>query len=323
MAGDVRRVGAFNQSFRVQLIIWTVVILATVVVVLTGLIARNASRLLERQTVAQLSQLTSQSARSVEDFLLAREATVDLWSADSLLLSVVRDPGLRAVFATSLTRYLGRYAKQEPWIANVLLVEDSAVIFSVEGKPSVLTKSIAASGLLRTEPGSLQLIDLGDGEGPYGAITRHAVDRGQVMEGIFVVLLLDLHAVQRHLLAEASPSPNGFVALQGPDGAMLVDTPVSPLHLPSTSGTDESFPYDDYLTERHSVAGGPLTVIGLAARSDIETPVRDLVFVAVLLGIGAIMAGTMGDILFHRPCHRANSATEQGCQEDGHHAAWS
>ena len=98
MTDRAKGLSAYNRSIRLQLVTGTVILISAVVVVLTTLSARTASRLLEVQTSAQLSQLATQSARTVRDFLIARAATTELWAADTLLLSVVRDPGLSAVF---------------------------------------------------------------------------------------------------------------------------------------------------------------------------------------------------------------------------------
>jgi len=298
MATKGNGLAAFSRSLRVKLIIWTCVILAVVVVGLTTLIARNASRLLETQTAAQLTQLTAQSARAVSDFIEARERTVDLWAVDSLMLSVARDPGLRAVFLPGLSGYLSSYAEREPWIADILLVENRLPIFSLSGRENVIADPKALFTLTDTASKAQRLVRVVGQEHAHLAIRRQASDRGQLLDGVFVILLLDPKVIQAELLSDTSPSSSGFVALLSDRGQPLVELPVALGELPEPKAAMDVVSNDDYLIERHVVSDSPIYVMGVAARSDIEAPVNRLIYFSVLLGLAAILTGLGGTLYF-------------------------
>lgn len=280
------------------MILWTGLILALVVVGLTTLIARNASNLLETQTAAQLTQLTGQSARAVSDFIEARERTVDLWAVDSLMLSVARDPGLRAVFLPGLAGYLGSYAEREPWISDILLFEDRVPIFSLSGRKKVIADPAALVSLTDPNAPSQRLLQIVGEEQDHLAIRRQASDRGQLLDGVYVILLLDPEIIQTELLSGTSPSSSGFVALQSDRGRSLVDLPIDLGVLPAPRAATDVIPNADYLIERHAVLNSPIYVMGVAARSDIEAPVRRLIYFSAVLGLTAIVIGLLGTLYF-------------------------
>lgn len=285
---------AFNRSIRMQLILGTVIILTAVIILLTTLIARNATRLLEEQTTVQLDQLATQSARAVTDFLDARTATVDLWSADTLLLSVVRDPSLAAVFMPGLRSYLGNYADREPWIGNVIVTRGDDAVFGLYPEHLELQNS----AVLARAPTETTLLEGTQDRPPYLAIRRQARDRGQEVEDVFVTLLLDLEVVQQRLLSDAGLSEDGFAALLGPEGHAMMATPV-PLGLaPDFVPGQQILSNDRFLIQTRTVRGTPLSVVWVAARSDFEAPVRRLVFAAAILGSAAILLGLVGMIYF-------------------------
>lgn len=291
-------VAAFNRSLRVRLILWTGVILAVVVTGLTTFIARNAMSLLETQTAAQLTQLTGQSARAVSDFIEARERTVELWAVDSLMLSVARDPGLRAVFLPGLAGYLGSYAQREPWISDILLVENRVPIFSLSGRDHVLENPMALVTLTDTGSPGQRLVRVVGEDRAHLAIRRQASDRGKLLEGVFVILLVDPEIIQSEILASASPSSSGFVALQSDRGKSLVDLPVALGHLPVPVTDIDTIANSDFLIERHVVPNSPVYVMGVASRSDIEAPVRGFIYISAVLGLAAIIVGLGGTLYF-------------------------
>lgn len=297
MSERPKGLSALNRSIRMQLVVGTVVILIAVVLALTTLIARSATRLLEDQTSIQLEQLSTQSVRALTDFLDARTATVDLWGTDTLLLSVVRDPGLAAVFMPGLRRYLTRYADREPWIGNVFITRGAELVFSLYPDQPGMPDFALFDG---DDDATTTLIAAGDGHPPYLVIRRQARDRGQRMEGVYVSLLLDLSVVQQRLLSNVGMGANGFAALLGPEGQALLDTPVAlDLELgrelvpgPHIQGSAS------YLIQIRAVPETPLNVAWAAARVDIEAPVRSLALAVVLLGGTAILIGLAGMIFF-------------------------
>ncbi|TNF18306.1 MAG: hypothetical protein EP318_18650 [Rhodobacteraceae bacterium] len=285
----------FNRSIRVQLLVGTVIILAAVVLLATTLIARNATQTLERQFSAQVSQLASQSARTVADFIDARSATVDLWAADTLLISVVRDPGLSAVFLPGLARYLARYAEREPWIGDVLLVKEGQALFSLAGMEGWKGQDALIARLTGAPPGEMMLVDRGATR--QLAIRRQTVDRGVPMDQVYVFLLLDLAVAQDRLLEDASPGQAGFAALYDPAGALITPTQGA---IPAFAKiTDpQTNDHSGYLIEARAVPSAPLHVVVAADRSDINAPVRRLVLFSVLFGAAAILLGLTAMIYF-------------------------
>lgn len=291
MSETPKGLSALNRSIRMQLVVGTVLILTAVVLALTTLIARNATRLLEEQTSVQLDQLSTQSARAVSDFLDARTATVDLWGADTLLLSVVKDPGLAAVFMPGLSSYLGKYAQNEPWVGNVIILRDSELVFSLNPEVDHLATFARSS---ETGEATSQLVQAKGEDPPYLVISRQARDRGQPFDGVYVHLLLDLRVVQKKLLSDIVLGEHGFAALLGPDGRTLLETP-----LDSNAETGAQILSNDrYLVQTRPVPNTPLSVAWVASRTDIEKPVRSLALAVVLLGALAISVGFLGTVFF-------------------------
>lgn len=295
MAETPRGLAAFQSSIRMQLVIGTVLILAIVVSLLTALIARNATRQLENETSARLSQLATQSARAVSAFIDARAATVDLWAVDSLLLSVVRDPGLSAVFMPALESYINRYADREPWIENVVVLTEDTVVFALD--PKNAGPVVEAMGPdIAADPDAIHLVP--GSRPPVLAISRPAIDRGQPLDGVLVILVVDVATMHDQLLAEARTGPNGFVALMDATGQPVGDTPIEMPRIGALGTSDRAIQNGEVLVEIRPVPRTPLYVAGVATRSDIQAPVRELVTVSFLLGLGAIGLGLVGTIFF-------------------------
>ncbi len=299
MSRSYRGLASLNRSLRLQLVTGIVVILLTVILLLTTVIARFATRVLEQQTSTQLSGLASQSARTVSDFLDARAATVDLWAADSLLLSVVKDPGLRAVFLPGLAGYLTRYAEQEPWIADVYVVADDNLVFSLSGNVSADNASTLLAQLTAPDNPTVQLLATDNtGHNPRLAIRRNVRDRGQMLEGVAVILLLNLQEVQNQLFADSSVGHSGLLTLLAKNGTPLVDMKELAFHSANLHADSRSAINDHFLIETRPVADTPLQVISLADLEIIEAPVWNLIAVISLLGFGSVVVGFLGTVYF-------------------------
>ncbi|MGR3500918.1 SpoIIE family protein phosphatase [Pseudaestuariivita sp.] len=302
MATEKTAVAAFNMSLRLRLIVWIVVILALVVAALTTLIARRASEVLETQTRAQLAQITAQSARTVGDFLDARARTTALWANDSLLLAVARDPGLRAVFMPGLATYLNGYAEREPWIYDIIVVEDRVPIFALSGRNRVLSEAMSYVTLTSEDMPARQIVRaIGDNR-RFIALREQAVDDGQPLEGIYILLILDPEVMHEVLLADAAPSASGFVSLLGSRGSPFGDQSPDLDRRLAPSSQDffaQSELTDDFaMTEVQPVERSALFVMGVAPLSDIGGPIRSFVTQAAILGVGAILLGFAGTLYF-------------------------
>ncbi|MEM7693151.1 MAG: SpoIIE family protein phosphatase [Pseudomonadota bacterium] len=284
----MRRFGR-DRSIATRLIVGTAVVLLLVVFVLTTVIARGATRLLEAQTESQLTQLVDQSARALGDFLDSRRATLDLWASDSLMLSVVRDPALSAVFLPGLSGYLRRYARREAWIDDVIIFRGEQVQYALSGEATEITlKRLVLPG-----PDGEAVPTVLTGARRL-ALTRTAIDQGQPMVGQFIALVLDVSAINAHLFSDIRPSEHGVLMLTDTIGEPLVPCAAkAPCPAPGQTSAD-------LLTVKRDVAGTGLAIVGLAPRDDIAAPVREMVMLSAGFGLVAILFGTLLTVVVSR-----------------------
>ena len=118
-----------RYSIKAKLVAMTVGIVVSVVVVLTSIIGLISANLLNDESNRQLSQSVEQSVELLSNFVSAREINLDLWASSPLVEAVFSDPAMASVFIPSLRGYFAKIKNREPWIENIFLIQENAVIY--------------------------------------------------------------------------------------------------------------------------------------------------------------------------------------------------
>lgn len=309
-----------RRSLRAKLVVGTVVIIIAVVGILTFVLARNAANLLDRNARDQLAQLLKQSANTLASFLAVQEVNLDLWVAEPVVHSVARDPALGAVFLPGLRDYFADYTDQGPWIENVFLIKDDAVVYAHKASSifpeDAETRSVGAKQLLALPPTGLTALNLKAlhpqlDQGVI-AMKRQLMDEGEPVEGAFILLLLDLEAMQQKLFAPMQVGKHGFLALAARinwEAAETLWIPQQSLDHPERADfvaardqgqllTDTPSRYQTIVLDHRQLDDVPLAIVGVAAWRDVREPVIQLMLFSVGFGLVAVLLGTIGTFIF-------------------------
>src|SRR5262245_64104212 len=93
-------------------------------------------------------------------FFAVRDANLDVWVTNPLPKAVVSDPALGAVFVPSLRDYFARFKTKEPWIKNIYLLKDNAVVYDDAEALPLAEVSGGVQRLLALPPGGLTVLNL-------------------------------------------------------------------------------------------------------------------------------------------------------------------
>jgi signal transduction histidine kinase len=309
-----------TRSIRVKLIVGTVAIVLAVVCILTFVIARNAANLLGKASHDQLAQLLQQSTVMLSNFIAVREANLDLWVAHPLVHAVVNDPALGAVFLPGLRHYFADYAAKEPWIENIYLIKDDAVVYAHAVSwlfpKEATTIPAGVKRLLALPPTGLAVLHrsaLQPGlDRSVMVMKRQLVEEGKPLEGRFLLLLLDLEILQQKLFGPIQVGQHGFLALvatpswgwadalwiprQSPDNPERADFVAA-----SQQGrvlADHPAQYNSIVLDHRTLADSPLAIVGVAALRDVREPVIDLMYYSVGFGLATLCIGIIGTFFF-------------------------
>ena len=312
-----------SLSLRSKLIIGTLVILLVIISALTIVLARNAATLLEKESSNQLSQLLEQSTGILSSFLQARSANLELWAAEPLIHSVANDPALEAIFSLGLRYYFDNYTAKEPWIENILLTKNGTVIYAHADAFPVLAENSTTveerlSQWLSPSSEDTPVFDLdvlvSDNDQGVVVMKRQLTGETGLMEGAFVLLVLNLNEVQQALFSTVKAGTNGFLSVAA---QLSKSTNTSVLWIPSQDVSSEpervdfltayrhdlllsEYPrqYQSIIIDHRKLLNTPLVIVGVAALRDVREPVQRLIYFAIACGSLAIVAGIISVFFF-------------------------
>ena len=307
-----------RYSIRARLIAMTSLVVASVVIALTLVIALAGAAKLRQASEQQLHQGLEQGVALMSNFLEVRESNLRLAVASPLVEAMFNDPALAAVFLPSLRSYFGKTKANEPWISNIILLKGDEPIFDVSesfefsagspGRPGGRERllDLPASGVAVFEPA---LLNKGH-ERPLLVLKRPFVKDGTPMPGAFIVLVLHLDRVQAALFEHTRIGTNGFVALaaQAADGAhilpasIVTSTEVKADLIAASrqwrAFEDGARPFRSLVLQQVPLPGTPFAIIGVAALEDIRAPIANLILLSIAFGLLATAAGVAGAIVF-------------------------
>ena len=308
-----------RRSIRAKLIVGTVVILLTVICVLTFVIARNAINLLEQESSDRLAQLLNQSRGILSSFMQVREANLELWTTDPLVHSVANDPALGAVFMPGLRDYFSDYSAQEPWIDNIYLLANNELIYTHKQSTAMMgaqTTNDKVHAFADLPNYGLSILafsgeaSINDDKGII-IMKRQLIEDGDPIEDTYLILQLDLAAIQQALFDDVKAGKNGFLTLLGHP----IDDPEFPWipeqQTPTRERADfvaadargillDAGParYQSIILDHRSLADTPLSIVGVAALRDVREPVISLIYFSAGFGLIALLIGIIGALIF-------------------------
>ncbi len=307
----------FRRSVKARFIIITVSIVMTVVVVLTWVTAWTSARLLKEESERQLSQSLSQSLEMLSGFMNAREVNLEIWSSNPLVDAVFGDPALAMVFVPSLREHFSKIREKEPWISNIFLIQQDAVVYDdsdafefsegSEGMPegtkrliSAPDKGIVVVNLNQFNRKSNKNVIL---------IKRNIVKKGTAANGNFIVLILDPEIMNSRLFGNIRIGKRGFISIAAESlsgDIVIAKYGQSGIEEECFSETRDRWKRFSDIPDRcgsiilrkQIIPDYPLAVIGVASLDDIREPVSYLVFLSVIFSLLASGFGIWSAVFF-------------------------
>jgi signal transduction histidine kinase len=325
-----------KYSIQARLLAMISVIVVGVVVVLTAVIALLAANMLRQESARQLSQNLEQSVVLLSGFLDSRETNLDLWAANPLVDAMFSDPALASVFLPSLNTYFAKIRQQEPWIAHILLIQRGNVIyddlesgiFSGRGAPAMAT-------VLALPDKGMSVANLSQGKAagskPMLVLKRPFLKDGVVVDGAFMLVILDFSQIRQTLFGKIQIGKHGFISIAAHSkGQSVIVPPLSGIATEETrhftemlgqwhSLTDMPAQHGSIVLKKQILAGRDIVVVAVASQNDISQPVLNMVLLSCLFGLLALLCGVWGAMYFSArltaPVQKLTAKAEQFAME--------
>ncbi len=297
-------------------------VVSAVVLILTLITGYVAIRLLERESNQQLHESLEMGVGMVSGFMNVRNANLNLWSTNPLVVFVAEDPQLGSVFVPSLKNVFLQIREQEPWIDNILILKQGVIVYddrnAVISDPSNEESSGIIREMLRQPPRETAILTVSgtslENHRRQILSFKHVITKnGQPLEECFLIAWMDIERVNEELFRETQIGNNGFLTLGftiQPGGFQVVPPP--PKHVDegkNSRKTKEVFHQsaagwrsprdvpqrqDSILIDIAHLPRESLYLLGIASLEDIQGSVHRLVallafvgLIAAALGIGA------------------------------------
>jgi len=307
----------FRRSIKARFIIITVSIVMTVVVVLTCVTAWTSARLLKEESERQLSQSLSQSLEMLSGFMNAREVSLEIWSSNPLVDAVFGDPALAMVFVPSLREYFSKIREKEPWISNIFLIQQDAVVYddsdAFEFSEGSDGSSEGTKRLISLPDKGIVVVNLNQFNRKLNKnvilIKRNIVKKGTAENGNFIVLILDpeimnsrlfgnIRIGNRGFISIAAESLSGDIAIAKSGQSGIEEECFSEIREQWKRFSDIPDHCGSIILRKQIIPDYPLAVIGLASLDDIREPVSYLVFLSVIFSLLASSFGIWSAVFF-------------------------
>ena len=209
------------RSIKTRIILVTVGLILLVVVVLTGVIATNSSKAMHETLENELDQRARQASNLFLNFLKWQATNLEAWNNQPIVKVFFKSPALAVMSRSGLQTYLRKACENAPWIADILLLDNDAVLYD-HTYPSV--QVFQESGQWKAfldllhgrQPFLFNLGQLRKGQDRWVLVLSQAfTDESKVLEGKIIAIFLDLAKVNRELFADLTVGRKGFITLTG------------------------------------------------------------------------------------------------------------
>ena len=303
------------RSIRTRLILLSAGLILMVTVILTVVIAVNASGVLHSTLESALSQQIRQGSDLFLDFLKWQSLNLEVWESQPIVKVFFKSPALAVLTRSGLEAYLNKDCDKAPWIADILLVDHDTVLYD-HTLPGMLHSRQSGQAevfwdqLFKGRPFLMNLGNLHPDQDRWVLVlSRQVSDEGKPEPGRLIVLFLDLAQVNKALFIDLAIGHKGFLTFAGllPDNRMVLpDTTARtdvqreffaeaaawnrPRNIPEAQGM--------ILLKSTTLPGFPILLIGVASRQDFQQPVRVLIMNSLLIGLFILAVGILGAVVF-------------------------
>jgi HAMP domain-containing protein len=286
-----------------------------VTVVLTVVIAVNASGVLHSTLENSLSQQVRKGTDLFLNFLKWQSLTLEVWDNQPVVKVFFKSPALAVLTRSALEAYFNLACDKAPWIADILLVDHDTVRYdhafprALPSRQSGQEEAFWAQ-LSEGRPFLMNLSQLyPDRDRWVLVLSRQVSTEGKSDPGRLIALFLDLAEVNKTLFTDMTVGSKGFLTFAGllPDGRMVLPYIIAltdaerefyahaaewqrPRDIPEIQGT--------ILLKSSNLPGFPIRLIGVASRQDFQQPVRELIKNSLLIGLFILVVGISGAVVF-------------------------
>ena len=303
------------RSIRTRLVLLSTGLILMVTVVLTVVIAVNASRVLHSTLENALSQQIRQGSDLFLNFLKWQSLNLEVWENQPIVKVFLKSPALAVLTRSGLEAYLNRAIDKAPWIADILLVDHDTVVYD-HAFPVARPSQQSGQGevfLTQLFKGRPFLMNLGqlhpDQDRWVLVLSRQVSEEGKLEPGRFIALFLDLAQVNKALFIDLAIGYKGFLTFAGllPDDRMVLPDTTARTDVEREFFTDAAAwnrPRDIpeaqgmILLKSTTLPDFPIRLIGVASRQDFQQPVRVLIMNSLLIGLFILAVGILGAVVF-------------------------
>ncbi|MBF0099308.1 MAG: response regulator, partial [Desulfobacterales bacterium] len=282
----------------------TVGMLLCVVAVLSLVTVIAVTKRFQEEANRQLAQYLLLSVDRCLDFINVREVNLNIWSANPLIDAVFGDPALSMVFVPSLSVFFNKIIANEPWISNILLLESDKIVYDHSLGLSTDAHPINIEFVLALPDHGIVVSNvsfLHKGRDQNVIFIKRRIDKEAYPQKNhqFIILMLDLQTISKHLIGGIQIGKSGFIELAGVTrlGEMIFSKP-------NITGIEQKFFWEmakniksiSDIPERYQaivlktkvVKELPLVLLGVASLKDIQRDIRFLV--VLLLGFSLVIS---------------------------------
>jgi adenylate cyclase len=305
----------FN-TIKSKLILMILVIVISIVLGLTAVIAYITAATLEKESKRQLFQSLEQSTFLLENFLETRENNLDIWSNSPLVDTIFRDHAFASVFIPSLREQFRKIKEKEPWLKHVFLLQEDQILYDDSGAfPFFEGQAGLKSGIeqLKTLPefgvSIMNMSHLSKKDSSESLIIKRPfIQDDEPGKGKFIIVILDFSTINERLLGGIKIGKRGFITLMGKSFKNeLTILPPQKNSLEANQFKDISSTWKDYqdipesyqsiLIHQQELNRYPIALTGIISQNDINEPVLYLLFLSGIFGLVAISFG-IGSAIF-------------------------
>jgi signal transduction histidine kinase/CheY-like chemotaxis protein len=303
------------RSIRTRLVMLSAGLILMVNVILTVVIAVNASRVLHSTLESALSQQIRQGSDLFLNFLKWQSLNLEVWDSQPIVKVFFKSPALAVLTRSGLEAYLNQACEKAPWIADILLLDHDTVLYDHAFPRALSSRQSGQEEMFWAQlfKGGPFLMNLGklhpDQDRWVLVLSRPVSDEDKAEPGRFIALFLDLAQVNKALFIDLAIGHKGFLTFAGllPDDRMVLpDTTARtdvqreffteaaawnrPRDIPEAQGM--------ILLKSTTLPGFPIRLIGVASRQDFQQPVRVLIMNSLLIGLFILAVGILGAVVF-------------------------
>lgn len=305
----------FN-SIKAKLIIMILGIVISIVLGLTSVIGYTTTSFWEDESKRQLFQNLEQSVYLLQNFLEVRESNTEIWRNSPLVEPIFRNATLASVFVPSLRQEFETIKTKEPWLLHIFLLQDDQIVYDDSGMFEFSDGQNGVNGIENLKALPVQGVSVTNlkqfdvqKDRDVIVIKRPFLADGKVVEGEYIIVMIDLRVVTEKLFEKLRIGKRGFIAFTGVSlfGELIVKYPdlegEEIQDFITVSQTWKSFQdipdtFGAILMRKQDLEAYPLSLIGVVSQLDLREPVVALLQQSFVFGLLALIFGIFSAVFY-------------------------